>query len=79
MHVLPRVADAELMQSKLNLDFIKFTNDSSRREISSCARFFDFCFTFSTCSGHFKILSDFVFHKDLHKLHKYDRFSILFH
>jgi len=27
MHVLPRVVDAELMQSKLNLDFIKFTND----------------------------------------------------
>jgi hypothetical protein len=27
MHVLPRVVDMELMQSKLNLDFIKFTND----------------------------------------------------
>jgi len=27
MHVLPRVVGAELMQSKLNLDFIKFTND----------------------------------------------------
>jgi hypothetical protein len=27
MHVLPRVVDAELLQSKLNLDFIKFTND----------------------------------------------------
>jgi hypothetical protein len=27
MHVLPRVVDAELMQSKLNLDFIKFAND----------------------------------------------------
>ena len=27
MHLLPRVVDAELMQSKLNLDFIKFTND----------------------------------------------------
>jgi hypothetical protein len=27
VHVLPRVVDAELMQSKLNLDFIKFTND----------------------------------------------------
>jgi len=27
MHVLPRVVDAEPMQSKLNLDFIKFTND----------------------------------------------------
>jgi len=26
-HVLPRVVDAELMQSKLNLDFIKSTND----------------------------------------------------
>jgi len=26
MHVLPRVVDAELMQSKLNVDFIKFTN-----------------------------------------------------
>jgi len=26
-HILPRVVDAELMQSKLNLDFIKFTND----------------------------------------------------
>jgi hypothetical protein len=26
VHVLPRVVDAELMQSKLNLDFIKFTN-----------------------------------------------------
>jgi len=28
VHVLPRVVDAELIQSKLNLDFIKFTNDS---------------------------------------------------
>jgi hypothetical protein len=27
MHVLPRVVDAEPMQSKLNFDFIKFTND----------------------------------------------------
>jgi hypothetical protein len=27
MHVLPTVVDAELMQSKLNLGFIKFTND----------------------------------------------------
>jgi hypothetical protein len=27
MHVLPRVTDAELLQSKLNLDFTKFTND----------------------------------------------------
>jgi len=27
VHVLPRVVDPELMQSKLNLDFIKFTND----------------------------------------------------
>jgi hypothetical protein len=27
MHVLPRVVDAELLQSKLNLDFINFTND----------------------------------------------------
>jgi hypothetical protein len=27
MHVLPRVVDAELLQSKLNLDFMKFTND----------------------------------------------------
>jgi hypothetical protein len=27
MHVLPRVVDAELMQSKLNLDCIKFRND----------------------------------------------------
>jgi len=27
MHVLPRVVDAELMQSKLNLDFMKFRND----------------------------------------------------
>jgi len=27
MHALPRVIDAELMQSKLNVDFIKFTND----------------------------------------------------
>jgi hypothetical protein len=27
MHVLPRVVGAELMQSKLNVDFIKFTND----------------------------------------------------
>jgi len=27
MYVLPTVVDAELMQSKLNLDFIKFTND----------------------------------------------------
>jgi hypothetical protein len=27
MQVLPSVVDAELMQSKLNLDFIKFTND----------------------------------------------------
>jgi hypothetical protein len=27
MHVFPRVVDAELMQSKLNLDIIKFTND----------------------------------------------------
>jgi len=27
LHVLPRVVDPELMQSKLNLDFIKFTND----------------------------------------------------
>jgi hypothetical protein len=27
VHVLPRVVDAEVMQSKLNLDFIKFTND----------------------------------------------------
>jgi hypothetical protein len=27
MHVLPRVVHAELMQSKLNLDFIEFTND----------------------------------------------------
>jgi hypothetical protein len=27
MHVLPRVVNAELLQSKLNLDFIKFTND----------------------------------------------------
>jgi hypothetical protein len=27
MYVLPSVADAELMKSKLNLDFIKFTND----------------------------------------------------
>jgi len=27
MHVLPRVVDTELMQFKLNLDFIKFTND----------------------------------------------------
>jgi hypothetical protein len=26
-HVLPRVVDVELMQSKLNLDFINFTND----------------------------------------------------
>jgi len=26
MYVLPRVVDAELMQFKLNLDFIKFTN-----------------------------------------------------
>jgi hypothetical protein len=25
MHVLPRVVDAELMQSRLNLDFINFT------------------------------------------------------
>jgi hypothetical protein len=29
MHTLPRVVNAELMQSKLNLDFIKFTNDLS--------------------------------------------------
>jgi hypothetical protein len=27
MHVLPRFVDVELLQSKLNLDFIKFTND----------------------------------------------------
>jgi hypothetical protein len=27
MHVLPRGVDAELLQSKLNLDFIKLTND----------------------------------------------------
>jgi hypothetical protein len=27
IHVLPRVVDVEIMQSKLNLDFIKFTND----------------------------------------------------
>ena len=27
MHILPRVVDAEMKQSKLNLDFIKFTND----------------------------------------------------
>jgi len=26
MHILPRVVDAELMQSTLNLDFRKFTN-----------------------------------------------------
>jgi hypothetical protein len=26
IHVLPRVVDAELMQSKLNLDLINFTN-----------------------------------------------------
>jgi hypothetical protein len=28
MHVLPRVVDTELMQSKLNLDFIIFTKFS---------------------------------------------------
>jgi hypothetical protein len=27
MHVLPRVVDGEIIQSKLNLDFIKFRND----------------------------------------------------
>jgi len=27
MHVLPKVVDAELIHSKLNLDFIKITND----------------------------------------------------
>jgi hypothetical protein len=27
MHVLPSVVDAELLQSKLNLEFIKFTDD----------------------------------------------------
>ena len=27
VHVLPRVVEAELMQSRLNLDLIKFTND----------------------------------------------------
>jgi hypothetical protein len=27
MHVLPRVVDMEVMQSKLNLDFMNFTND----------------------------------------------------
>jgi hypothetical protein len=27
VHVLPRVVDAGLMQSKLNLDFVKFAND----------------------------------------------------
>jgi hypothetical protein len=46
MHVLPRVVDADLMQSKLNLDFIKFTNNSLRCELSSRARFFDFCLYF---------------------------------
>jgi len=47
MYVLPRVVDAELMQSKLNLDFIKFTNVSSRCELlSRRARFFSFCFYF---------------------------------
>jgi len=47
MHVLPKVVDAELMQYKLNVDFIKFTNDSSRCELlSSRARFFDFCLYF---------------------------------
>jgi hypothetical protein len=46
MYVLPRVVDAEIMQSKLNLDFIKFTKASSRCELSSRARFFDFCLYF---------------------------------
>jgi hypothetical protein len=27
MHVLPKLLDAELMQSQLNLDFIMFTNN----------------------------------------------------
>jgi hypothetical protein len=27
MHILPKVVDAQLLQSKLNLDFIKLTND----------------------------------------------------
>jgi hypothetical protein len=27
MYVLPRVVDTELLHSRLNLDFIKFTND----------------------------------------------------
>ena len=78
MHVLPRVVDAELMQSELNLDFIKFTNDPSRCELSSRARFFKFCFvlsarvaghfeifvcTFCTCSGTFRNFFHFFFTK----------------
>jgi hypothetical protein len=27
MHVLPRIVEAEILQSKLNLDFIKFANN----------------------------------------------------
>jgi hypothetical protein len=49
VHVLPRVVDAKLMQSKLDLDFIKFTNDLFC--IRSISMSMD---TFSTCSRTFQ-------------------------
>ena len=56
MHVLPRVVDAEIMQSKLNFGFINFTN--ALFCIMSMSMSMD---TFSTCSGTFRNFVRFVF------------------